>query len=68
MAGYRANTKSKNKEIKNKSNKNVDQNSEDAEDLDFSVLRRSISTSVTGFARARKIFDLATEEVLICFF
>ncbi|CAF4812808.1 unnamed protein product [Pieris macdunnoughi] len=63
MAGDKGSTKPKSKEIKNRTNKNAVQNSEDAEDIDYSLLRRPLTTSVTGFAQARKVFDLATEEV-----
>ncbi|XP_022119850.2 uncharacterized protein LOC110996481 [Pieris rapae] len=63
MAGYKGSTKPKSKEIKNRTNKNAVQNSEDTEDIDYSLLRRPLSTSVTGFAQARKVFDLATDEV-----
>ncbi|XP_047526008.1 zinc finger protein 800 [Pieris napi] len=63
MAGDKGSTKPKSKEIKNRTNKNAVQNSEDAEDIDYSLLRRPLTTSVTGFAQARKVFDSATEEV-----
>ncbi|XP_038220092.1 uncharacterized protein LOC119838296 [Zerene cesonia] len=63
MAGNRVNAKTKGKEDKSKLNKNVTQNNEDSEDLDYSLLRKPIPTSVTGFAQARKVFDLATEEL-----
>ncbi|XP_028168344.1 zinc finger protein 800 [Ostrinia furnacalis] len=63
MAGNKINTKTKGKEDKNKATKSIVQNNEDNEDVDFSLLRKPILTSVTGFAQARKIFDLATEEL-----
>lgn len=63
MAGNKINTKTKGKDDKNKTNKNIVQPNEEDEDMDFSLLRKPILTSVTGFAQARKIFDLATEEV-----
>lgn len=65
MAGNKINPKTKGKEDKGKGNKNVNQNHEECEDMDFAVLRKPIPTSITGFAQARKIFDLATEEVSI---
>lgn len=61
MAGNKINTKKK--EEKGKSNRIAGQSIEETEDLDFSLLRKPIHTSVTGFAQARKVFDLATEEV-----
>lgn len=63
MAGNKINTKTKGKDDKNKTSKNIAQPNEENEDVDFSLLRKPILTSVTGFAQARKIFDLATEEV-----
>ncbi|CAH2991731.1 unnamed protein product [Chilo suppressalis] len=63
MAGNKINTKTKGREDKSKTNKGMIQNIEDSEDADFSLLRKPIFTSVTGFAQARKIFDLATEEL-----
>ncbi|XP_053603651.1 uncharacterized protein LOC128671311 [Plodia interpunctella] len=63
MAGNKINTKQKGKDDKNKSNKSMHHSNEDNEELDFSVLRKPIRTSVTGFAQARKIFDWATEEL-----
>lgn len=63
MAGNKMSTKTKGKEDKNKTSKSIVQGSEENEDLDFSLIRKPILTSVTGFAQARKIFDLATEEV-----
>lgn len=63
MAGNKINTKTKGKEDKGKVNKGLNLNSDDVEDLDFALLRKPVHTSVTGFAQARKIFDLATEEV-----
>lgn len=59
------NPKTKGKEDKGKGSKSVNQNNEEGEDMDFAVLRKPIPTSITGFAQARKIFDLATEEVSI---
>ncbi|XP_023942449.1 uncharacterized protein LOC112048969 [Bicyclus anynana] len=61
MAGNKINTKKK--EDKSKSSKNVDPAMEENEDIDFSLLRKPIPTRITGFAQARKIFDLATEEL-----
>ncbi|OWR41712.1 zinc finger protein 800 [Danaus plexippus plexippus] len=61
MAGNKINTKKK--EEKGKSNRIAGQSIEETEDLDFSLLRKPIHTSVTGFAQARKVFDLATEEL-----
>ncbi|KAJ2952137.1 hypothetical protein O0L34_g4416 [Tuta absoluta] len=63
MAGNKANAKTKGKEDRNKVTKGVTQSNEDDEGIDFAVLRKPIPTSVTGFAQARKIFDLATEEL-----
>lgn len=63
MAGNKVNTKTKGREDKGKVNKCVTQNNDDNEDLDFALLRKPVHTSVTGFAQARKIFDVATEEV-----
>lgn len=64
MAGNKVNTKTKGKEEKSKgSSKNLSQTSEEPEDTDFALLRKPIHTSITGFGQARKIFDLATEEV-----
>lgn len=63
MAGNKVNTKTKGKDDKSKAIKGVSQTNEDSEDLDFAVLRKPVPTSITGFAQARKIFDLATEEV-----
>ncbi|CAH2244206.1 jg7442 [Pararge aegeria aegeria] len=62
MAGNKINTKKK--DDKSKSSRNADQAVEENEDsIDFSLLRKPILTSITGFAQARKIFDLATEEL-----
>lgn len=63
MAGNKVNTKSKGKDDKSKGSKSLIITNEDSEDNDFSLLRRPIQTSITGFLQARKIFDLATEEV-----
>lgn len=64
MAGNKMNTKTKGREDRNKANnKTIGQTNEDAEDPDFALLRKPIHTSITGFAQARKIFDLATEEL-----
>ncbi|CAH2071249.1 unnamed protein product, partial [Iphiclides podalirius] len=63
MAGNRINTKAKGKEDKSKSNKGANQTNEETEDLDYTLLRKPVLTSVTGFAQARKIFDFATEEL-----
>ncbi|CAG4993101.1 unnamed protein product [Parnassius apollo] len=63
MAGNRINTKTKGKDEKTKVNKSANQAQEESEDLDYTVLRKPILTSITGFAQARKIFDLATEEL-----
>lgn len=65
MAGNKINTKNKGKEEKGKSNNKgiLGQNNEESEDPDFSLLRKPVLTSITGFGQARKIFDLATEEV-----
>lgn len=64
MAGNKVNTKTKGKEDKSKaSSKAVGQTSEEPEETDFALLRKPILTSITGFGQARKIFDLATEEV-----
>lgn len=65
MAGAKINTKSKGKDDKTKANKNLSSNNEENEDHDFSLLRKPVLTSITGFAQARKIFDFATEEVSI---
>lgn len=66
MAGNKMNTKTKGREEKSKtSGKAIDQNNEEPEDPDFSLLRKPILTSVTGFGQARKIYDLATEEVSV---
>lgn len=35
---------------------------------DLSILRKSIATSITGFAQAREVFDTGTPEVIISFF
>lgn len=57
-------TKTKGKEDKSKANnKTIGQPSEEADETDFALLRKPIHTSITGFGQARKIFDLATEEV-----
>lgn len=63
MAGNRINTKSKGKEEKSKGNKGANTTNEESEDLDYTLLRKPVLTSITGFAQARKIFDFATEEV-----
>ena len=64
MAGNKVNTKTKGKEDRSKtSSKPISQTSEESEDTDFALLRKPILTSITGFGQARKIFDLATEEV-----
>lgn len=64
MAGNKVNTKTKGKEDRSKtSSKTVVQTSEEPEDIDYALLRKPIHTSITGFGQARKIFDLATEEV-----
>lgn len=65
MAGNKINPKAKSKEDKNKVSKSVNQNNEEGDNMDFAVLRKPIPTSITGFAQARKIFDLATEEVSV---
>lgn len=65
MAGNKINPKTKGKEDRGKGSKSVNQNNEEGEDMDFAVLRKPIPTSITGFAQARKIFDLATEEVSV---
>lgn len=66
MAGNKMNTKSKGKEDRNKSNtKGIGQTNEEADETDFALLRKPIPTSITGFGQARKIYDLATEEVSI---
>lgn len=65
MAGNKLNTKTKGREDKVKGSKSVNQNNEEGEELDFAMLRKPIPTSITGFAQARKIFDLATEEVSV---
>ncbi|CAK1598816.1 unnamed protein product [Parnassius mnemosyne] len=63
MAGNRINTKTKGKDEKSKVNKGTNQAQEESEDLDYTLLRKPILTSITGFAQARKIFDVATEEL-----
>ncbi|XP_068631227.1 uncharacterized protein [Battus philenor] len=63
MAGNRLSSKAKGKEEKSKVNKGGNQTNEESEDLDYTLLRKPILTSVTGFAQARKIFDSATEEL-----
>ncbi|XP_022825330.1 uncharacterized protein LOC111355577 [Spodoptera litura] len=64
MAGNKVNTKTKAKEDKNKaSSKSIGQSGEETEETDFALLRKPIPTSITGFGQARKIFDLATEEL-----
>lgn len=63
MAGNKINTKSKGRDDKSKGNKCGSQNNEESDDHDFSMLRKPILTSITGFAQARKIFDLGTIEV-----
>ncbi|XP_075971721.1 uncharacterized protein LOC142973660 [Anticarsia gemmatalis] len=64
MAGNKMNTKTKGKEDRSKTNnKTISQTSEDADEPDFALLRKPIPTSITGFGQARKIFDLATEEL-----
>lgn len=65
MSGNKINPKTKGKEDKSKGSKSVNQNNEEDENMDFTVLRKPIPTSITGFAQARKIFDLATEEVSV---
>ncbi|XP_048007302.1 zinc finger protein 800 [Leguminivora glycinivorella] len=60
MAGTKINTKAR-KDDRSKGNKSL--NTEDTEDHDFSLLRKPVLTSITGFAQARKIFDFATEEL-----
>lgn len=65
MAGNKMSTKIKSKEDKVKGSKCVNQNNEEGEELDFAMLRKPVPTSITGFAQARKIFDLATEEVSV---
>lgn len=65
MAGNKINPKAKGKEDKGKGSKNMTHNHEEGDDMDFAVLRKPIPTSITGFAQARKIFDLATEEVSV---
>lgn len=35
--------------------------------VDFSLLRKPIVTSVTGFSEAKKAYDSGTEEVISCF-
>lgn len=65
MATNKINVKSKIKEDKTKLGKSTPAPDEDENEVDFSVLRKPVFTSVTGFAQARNIFDLATEEV--CF-
>ncbi|KAI8424397.1 hypothetical protein MSG28_002914 [Choristoneura fumiferana] len=62
MAGAKINTKSKGKDDKSKGNKNLSSNNEENEEYDCSLLRKPVLTSITGFAQARKVFDLATEE------
>lgn len=54
----------KKKEDKSKLNRGTGQAVEENDDIDFSLLRKPILTSITGFAQARKIFDQATEEVI----
>lgn len=61
MAGNKVN-KAKGKYDKSKGTSIVPAN-EETEDHDFSLLRKPIQTSITGLGQARKIFDLATEEV-----
>ncbi|XP_014368738.2 uncharacterized protein LOC106719016 [Papilio machaon] len=63
MAGNKINTKYKGKEDKSKVAKGTIQTSEEADDLDYTLLRKPILTSVTGLAQAIKIFDFATEEL-----
>ncbi|XP_073943117.1 uncharacterized protein isoform X2 [Choristoneura fumiferana] len=63
MAGAKINTKSKGKDDKSKGNKNLSSNNEENEEYDCSLLRKPVLTSITGFAQARKVFDLATEEL-----
>lgn len=64
MAGNKVNAKAKGKDDRGKgSSKSIVPNNDETEDTDFSLLRKPIQTSVTGFAQARKIFDMATEEV-----
>lgn len=62
MAGNKINTKKK--DDRTKINRATGQGGEENEDdIDFSLLRKPILTSVTGFAQAIKIFDQVTEEV-----
>lgn len=61
MATNKINTKAKGKDDRNK--KNGSPVNEENDVFDSSLIRKPIMTSVTGFAQARKIFDLATEEV-----
>ncbi|XP_072939441.1 uncharacterized protein [Epargyreus clarus] len=63
MAGTKINAKTKTKDDKGKSNKSSSASNEESEDLDCTLLRKPIHTSITGFAQARKVFDLATEEL-----
>lgn len=64
MAGNKVNTKSKGKEDKSKSNNRGNgQTNEENELPDYALLRKPILTSITSFGQARKIFDLATEEL-----
>ncbi|XP_063377257.1 uncharacterized protein LOC134664506 isoform X1 [Cydia fagiglandana] len=62
MAGTKINTKAR-KDDRSKGNKTLNTNTEDTEDHDFSLLRKPVLTSITGFAQAKKIFDFATEEL-----
>lgn len=61
MAGNKVN--SKKRDEKNKSGRNSSQGNDESEVIDYALLRKPILTSITGFAQARKIFDVATEEV-----
>lgn len=61
MAGNKVN-KAKGKYDKSKGT-SINPNNDEIEDYDLSLLRKPIQTSITGLGQARKIFDLATEEV-----
>ncbi|CAH0605811.1 unnamed protein product [Chrysodeixis includens] len=64
MAGNKMSTKTRGKEDKSKANnKTIGQPTDETDETDFALLRKPIHTSITGFGQARKIFDLATEEL-----
>lgn len=61
MPGNKVN--SKKRDGKKKSGRNSSQGNDESEDIDYALLRKPILTNITSFAQARKIFDVATEEV-----